>query len=138
MCLACLMCSCRRDADEASSRREGNVQMDKLVKRLARGRHPVIVGGITPSFEAFRRRVDEIGYVFLRFTDTSGGTEIGIRIDRSATGRSRDRDIGLDSEILHVEGTLQLNYVPVRCIADIDVASLTGWGHLAVTKPIAV
>lgn len=113
MCLACLMCSCRRDADEASS-------------------------GITPSFEAFRRRVDEIGYVFLRFTDTSGGTEIGIRIDRSATGRSRDRDIGLDSEILHVEGTLQLNYVPVRCIADIDVASLTGWGHLAVTKPIAV
>lgn len=112
--------------------------MDKLVKRLARGQHPVVVGGPIPSREAFTRRIDEIGYVFLRFTDTSGGTEIGIRIDCNATGRSRDSDAGSDPEILHVEGTLELNYVPVRCIADIDVSSLTGWGHLAVTKPIVV
>jgi hypothetical protein len=117
---------------------EGRVKMDKLVKRLARGRHPVVVGGPTPSREAFTRRVDEIGYVFLRFTDTSGGTEIGIRVDHSATARSRSGAARSDAETLHVEGTLELNYVPVRCIADIDVSSLTGWGHLAITKPLAL
>jgi hypothetical protein len=33
---------------------------------------------------------------------------------------------------VHVEGTVILNYDPVRCIADIDLATLNGTGHLVV------
>jgi hypothetical protein len=35
---------------------------------------------------------------------------------------------------VHVEGTLILNDDPVRCIADIDLATLNGTGRLVVVK----
>jgi len=31
---------------------------------------------------------------------------------------------------VHVEGNLTLDYVKVRCVADIDLATLEGQGHL--------
>ena len=37
--------------------------------------------------------------------------------------------------MVHVEGTLTLNYVPVRCVADIDLATLNGTGQLVVVEP---
>ena len=71
-------------------------------------------GGPKPSLEEFRKRVEDMGYVFLKFTNTRGGTDLGVCVEKSATDLSQasfDQATG----IAHVEGTLTLNYVKVRC-----------------------
>lgn len=109
--------------------------MDELVQRLAEGDHPVTVGGPKPSLEEFRRRVEDMGYVFIKFTGTRGGTDLGVRVDKQATDLSQayfDQRTG----IAHVEGTLTLNYVKVRCVADIDLETLNGKGHLVALEEV--
>jgi hypothetical protein len=108
--------------------------MNELVQRLSQGDHPVIVGGPNPSLEEFQKRLQEIGYVFIKFTDTRGGTDLGVRVDKSAT-QIRQSDIE-QGGIVHVEGNLTLNYVKVRCIANIDLATLKGTGHLVALEEI--
>lgn len=104
--------------------------MDELTKRLSTVQ-PVVVGGPTSSVEELRRRVEEIGTVFVKFTETRGGTDLGVPLDRAATDLSAaDFDAGTGT--IHVEGTLTLNDDPVRCIADIDIATLKGTGRLVV------
>ncbi len=107
--------------------------MNELVERLANGEHPVTVGGPTPSVEEFKKRIEEIGYVFIKFTDTRGGTDLGVRVDKAAT-RLQQADFARATGVVHVEGTLTLNYVPVRCVADIDLATLSGTGHLVIVE----
>ena len=105
--------------------------MNELVQRLAKGDHPVVVGGSQSSLGELKRRIEEMGYVFIKFTDTKGGTDLGVRVDRDATradGADFDRGVGR----VHIEGTLTLNYVPVCCVADIDLATLEGTGHLVI------
>jgi hypothetical protein len=109
--------------------------MNELVQRLVQGDHPVVVGGPKPSQEEFQRRLGEIGYVFIKFTDTRGGTDLGVRVDKSATTVSQS-GVEQQSGSVHVEGTLTLNYVKVRCIADIDLATLKGTGHLVVLEEV--
>ena len=109
--------------------------MDDLVQRLSEGDHPVTVGGPKPSLEEFRKRVEDMGYVFIKFTGTQGGTDLGVRVDKSATDLSQayfEQRTGL----AHVEGTLTLNYVKVRCIADIDLDTLNGVGHLVALEEV--
>lgn len=109
--------------------------MDELVQRLTEGDHPVTVGGPKPSLEEFRKRVNEMGYVFIKFTGTRGGTDLGVRVDPSATNLSQaDFDQGRGRA--HVEGTLTLNYVKVRCVADIDLGTLNGTGHLVALEEV--
>ncbi|WP_450987142.1 hypothetical protein [Streptomyces sp. NPDC002078] len=103
--------------------------MDELTQRLSNGSHPVAAGGPQASLEDLRRRVEELGFVFVKFTETTGGTDLGVRLDRTATDSSAaDFDAGTGS--VHLEGTLILNDDPVRCVADIDLSSLTGTGRL--------
>ncbi len=103
--------------------------MNELTERLATGDHPVTLGGPQPSVEELQHRIEEIGWVHIKFTDTRGGTDLGIRLDREASDLSAvDFDNGTGT--LHVEGTLTLNNDPVRLIADIDLATLDGTGHL--------
>jgi hypothetical protein len=105
--------------------------MDELVQRLADGRHPVTVGGPQPSLAEFRRRVHELGYVFVKFTGTDGGTDLGVRLDLDASDMG-SADFEQGTGTARVVGKLVLNDVPVRCVADIDLASLNGSGHLVV------
>jgi hypothetical protein len=103
--------------------------MDELTERLSHQGNVVAIGGPEPSLADLRRRVHELGYVFVKFTGTAGGTDLGVALDRDATDLSAaDLDAGTGS--VHLEGTLVLNDDPVRCIADIDVTSLAGTGHL--------
>jgi hypothetical protein len=109
--------------------------MDELVQRLTTGDHPATIGGPNPSLAEFRQRIEEMGYVFIKFTDTRGGTDLGVRVDKSATDLSRasfDQHTGT----AHVEGTLTLNYVKVRCIADIDLATLAGTARLLALEEV--
>jgi hypothetical protein len=109
--------------------------MDELVQRLAEGDQPVTVGGPKPSLEEFQQRVEDMGYVFIKFTATRGGTDLGVRVDKSATDLSR-ASFEQRTGVAHVEGTLTLNYVKVRCVADIDLATLNGTGHLVALEEV--
>jgi hypothetical protein len=104
--------------------------MDELTQRLTSDQ-PVVVGGPEPSLVELRRRLEEIGRVFIKFTETRGGTDLGVRLDRDASDLSA-ADFDKGSGLIHVEGTLILNDDPVRCIADIDLATLKGTGRLVV------
>lgn len=111
--------------------------MDELVQRLSQGDHPVEVGGTLATLEDFQERIEKLGYIFIKFTETRGGTDLGVRVDRQATDVSR-ANFEQRSGIAHVEGTLTLNYVRVRCVADIDLATLKGHGHLVILEKVAV
>ncbi len=109
--------------------------MDELVQRLANGNYQVTVGGPKPSLEEFQRRVEDMGYVFIKFTSTRGGTDLGVRVDTKATDLSQAH-FEQRTGIAHVEGTLTLNYVKVRCVADIDLETLNGTGHLVALEEV--
>ena len=107
--------------------------MNDLVTRLAKGDHPVIIS-IRPeaTLTALRECIDR-GYVHVKFTDTRGGTEIGVRLDR---GRSelKGSDFNSGSGTIHVVGNLTLDGEKVRCWAKIDLQTLAGLGHLEVLE----
>jgi uncharacterized protein YbdZ (MbtH family) len=100
-----------------------------LVERLSQGDHPVeAVLKVDASPAAFKRRLDG-GYVHVRFTDTVGGTELGFALNAEASDLSAAN--GEDSRgIVRVAGDLVLDYVAVRCVAEIDLSTLRGTGHL--------
>jgi len=102
-----------------------------LVTRLSQGSHPV-VAGLRPekSVQALKEAIDR-GYVHVKFTDTRGGTELGVRLDPAACDVSR-ADFANQSGTVYLEGGLTLDYVKVRCIAAIDLTTLAGQGHLKI------
>ena len=102
-----------------------------LVQRLAQGRHPIVVG-LRPekSVNALQESIDR-GYVHITFTATKGGTELGVRLDTATCDFSR-ADFDTQTGTVHLEGGLTLDYVKVRCIADIDLTTLEGQGHLEI------
>jgi hypothetical protein len=109
--------------------------VNELVQRLSEGKHPVTVGGPQPSLEEFKKRVEEMGYVFIKFIGTQGGTDLGVRVDKNGTTLSQ-ANFDQGSGIAHIEGTLTLNYVKVRCVADIDLTTLNGEGHLVALEEV--
>lgn len=102
---------------------------NELVNRLCEGDHRV-EASLRPekTVQILKERID-MGHIHIKFTDTRGGTELGVRLDRDASDLSK-ADFEAGTGTVHLEGTLTLNYVPVRCIADIDLASFEGKGHL--------
>lgn len=100
-----------------------------LVDRLCVGDHPVIVSQRPePTVKAFKEAIDN-GYVRLKFTDTEGGTELGIRVDKEASDFSA-ANFEEGTGKVKVVGGLTLDYTKVRCIAEIDLKRLEGVGHL--------
>jgi hypothetical protein len=108
--------------------------LDNLVQCLSKGCHPVTVGGPNPSLTTFRNSIEDMGYILITFTGTRGGTALGMWVDTTSTDLKQahfDRRTG----IAHVEGTLTFNNINLRCIADIELATLTGTGHLVEMQP---
>jgi hypothetical protein len=102
--------------------------MNELVQRLANGTHPIDFETRTKGLNEIKERLDN-GFVFVTFTQTKGGTELGINIENALTNLSM-ADFKEGSGIIHVSGTCTLNYQKVRCTADIDLATLKGSGNL--------
>jgi hypothetical protein len=115
---------------------KGVFRMNDLVQRLSQGSHAVTVGGPQPSLAEFRQRVENMGYVFIKFTGTQGGTDLGVRVDKAATDLGQ-ANFDRRSGIAHIEGNLTLNYVKVRCVADIDLSTLDGTGHLVALENVS-
>lgn len=103
--------------------------MSELVKNLTAGQHRVEVA-LRPerSVKALKECVDR-GWVQVKFTDTRGGTELGVPIDRERT-QLGDADFAQGSGSITIVGRLSLDWVPVTCVATIDLATLDGTGYL--------
>jgi uncharacterized protein YbdZ (MbtH family) len=69
----------------------------------------------------------ERGYVFMRFVKT--GTELGIRVDRSASDLS-GVDFAAGKGVAKLVGDLVLNGNKVRYHGDLDIETLRGTGRL--------
>jgi uncharacterized protein YbdZ (MbtH family) len=100
-----------------------------LVDRLCEGSHPV-EAGLRPEKTAklFKEAIDR-NYVHIKFTKTRGGTELGVRLDRDKC-ELNSADFENGSGMAHIEGGLTLDYVKVRCLADINLTTLEGTGRL--------
>jgi uncharacterized protein YbdZ (MbtH family) len=106
---------------------------DDLVQRLCTGEHAVeAILRPAKTAQALKERIDA-GYVHIKFVNTRGGTELGVRLDPNATDLG-SADFAHQSGKVHLVGDLTLNYVKVRCIADIDLSTLTGQGHLELVE----
>jgi uncharacterized protein YbdZ (MbtH family) len=107
-----------------------------LVERLCEGDHAVEVG-LRPekTIKLFKEAIDR-NFVHIKFTQTRGGTELGFRLDRDASDFSKaDFEKGIGTA--HVEGNLTLDYVKVKCVADIDLGKLTGKGRLVKVESVS-
>ena len=104
-----------------------------LVERLSVGDHPVEVS-IRPDRDvsSFKECIDR-NYVHIKFTDTRGGTELGVQLDREETNLNL-ANFEVPSGDVHLVGDLTLNYVQVRCVADIELKTLAGSGHLELVE----
>ena len=106
---------------------------DDLVERLCEGDHPVEVSLHPPkNAKGLKERI-ELGFVHIKFTDTRGGTELGVKLDPDSIDES-EADFSQPAGKVHLEGGLTLNYKKVRCIADIDLQTLSGNGHLVLVQ----
>jgi hypothetical protein len=107
--------------------------MNELIQKLSDGQHPVEIA-LRPekTCAAFKRCIDR-GYVHVKFTGTRGGTELGVTLDTGATDLSAANFESAEGTVRLV-GDLTLNYVRVRCCADVDLKSLAGTGNL---KPVS-
>ncbi|MDM9379443.1 MbtH domain protein [Chlorogloeopsis sp. ULAP01] len=103
--------------------------MNELVQQLSEGEHPV-EASLRPdkTATALKESINR-GYVHIKFTNTKGGTDLGVRLDPEASNFN-EADFERHTGKVHLVGNLTLNYVKVRCIADIDLETLEGKGHL--------
>jgi hypothetical protein len=103
--------------------------MNELVSRLSQGEHP-LEASVRPkkTVEEFKEAIDR-GYVHIRFTATRGGTELGFNVDEKLSD-FRSADFKTGKGRLKICGDLTLDCERVRCVAEIDLATLDGTGHL--------
>ena len=106
--------------------------MDDLVRRLAEGNHPVVASRAEGSIKELAASIQR-GLVHIEFTDTEGGTELGVRLDKELSDLNR-ADFESGQGIVRLVGNLTLNFVPVRCLANIDLSTLEGEGHLELLE----
>ncbi len=105
--------------------------MSELPHKLAKGKHRVIFPSrLDDPLQELRDCIDR-DYVFVKFTETRGGTELGFRLDQEHSDLSR-ADWENSTGTIRMAGELTLDYVHVRCIGDIDISTMEGTGHLVI------
>lgn len=100
---------------------------------LTEGTHPVVISRVDNDVAKLKANVDR-NFVMIKFTDTKGGTELGVSLDEGSDLSHCDFDNKQGK--VHLEGTLILDFVKVRCIADIELNTLEGTGHLEVVEKV--
>ncbi|HSR70514.1 MAG TPA: MbtH family protein [Acidobacteriota bacterium] len=106
---------------------------ETLVERLSKGRHPVEIS-LRPDrkLSRFKECLDR-GYVHIKFTETRGGTELGVRLTPEQTDLS-GADFEGGSGEAKLAGSLTLDFVKVDCFATINLPDMVGEGYLAPAK----
>ena len=65
----------------------------------------------------------------IRFCQARGLVELRLSLDEAASD-AQAADFAGGWGTVHLEGRLTLDGVPMRCVVDLDVATLRGEGHL--------
>jgi hypothetical protein len=102
--------------------------MSELVKKLARDQS--IVARLCPKAtpEYLKAMLDR-RHVHVEFTETLGGTELGISLDLESSdlsGANFDEGTGR----VQITGDLILDYIPVRFHGHLELESMSGKGRL--------
>lgn len=102
--------------------------MNELVEKLTQEQE--IEASLRPeaNLENFKAALDR-GYVHVKFPNTRGGTELGIRLDPDASDLS-NADFESRSGSVKIVGVLILDYERVRFHGEIDLGTLKGTGRL--------
>lgn len=102
---------------------------DTLIDFLGNGQHPVILEQrISEQNDLFKKLRE--GFVFIRFTDTKGETELGVNLIPSECNLE---DLFKEkSKKAHLVGTCELNFVPVKCVVEVDLDNRAGLASLEV------
>jgi len=105
--------------------------VNDLVKRLSEGSHAVEVS-LRPerTLKLFKEQLDR-GHVLVKFTETRGGTELGVPLDKSRSDLTQ-ANFETETGKVRVCGELTLDYVLVRVVADIELPAMRGQGHLEI------
>lgn len=111
--------------------------MSELPYKLAKGEHRVIIGAVRDNPVKELKAAIDRNYVHVKFTETRGGTELGFRLDPQHSDLSKADFDNAKGEV-RLAGNLKLDGVPVRCVAEIDLAKQEGWGHLEILEEAAV
>jgi hypothetical protein len=105
--------------------------MSELPHKLADGRHRIVYRPKRADARTELKEAIERKYVHVLFSETRGGTELGFGLDETRSDLSKaDWEAGAGT--VHLEGTLKLDGVPVRCVADLDLTTIEGQGHLEI------
>lgn len=105
--------------------------MSELPHKLAQGEHKVIFRPIREDGLGELKAAIDRKYVHVKFTETRGGTELGFPLDEERSDLSQG-DFDKGEGAVHLAGELNLDGVQVRCVADLDLATLAGKGHLEI------
>jgi len=79
------------------------------------------------------RQAIEDGFVYLRFSEQFGRTEIGFALEPSECDIA-NADFEKTTGQIHFVGHAVLDYVPLQCIADLSLASMSGTARIVRGK----
>lgn len=107
--------------------------MSELTNRLSQGDHAVTYRPRSEDARAELREAIDRKYVHVLFTGTRGGTELGFALDPDGSDLSA-ADWEQHRGTVRLAGELKLDGVPVRCVAEIDLSSMEGTGHVVILE----
>jgi len=115
----------KRERKARAEKTPGKKELNELVVRLTK-EQPVETARPEKTAQGLKERIDR-DYVHVMFTNT--GTEIGIQLDRRDC-RFDDGNFEEGTGKVRLVGGVTLNYDKVRCVAEVDLATCEGTGHL--------
>lgn len=136
--------SLRKKLEEQSAQRkkqdyqnQGRPTTNKLgesptVAFLVQGTHPITTRPTDRNSRELKESLDR-NYLHLTFTDTRGGTSLGISIDPKKS-KLNSADFEQEKGSVHIEGSLILDYVRLKCCADINLSDLEGIARLEIIE----
>jgi hypothetical protein len=107
--------------------------MSELPHKLSQGEHRVTYRAKRGDARTELKEAIERRYVHVLFTDTRGGTELGFPLDETRSEIAK-ADWQKGEGAVRLVGALKLDGVPVRCVANIDVSTVEGNGHLEILE----
>ena len=102
--------------------------MTTLINRLSSGENPVMLEPRIEDNLLIKKRIED-GFIFIKFIETKGGTELGVNLDHTKCS-FETADFLAASGTITLIGTCSLDGVRVRCYAKVDLKTKKGIGHL--------
>ncbi len=99
--------------------------MDKLLQHLSKGPTTIMIGGKSPSAQELGNQLTSVGFIFINLTETKEEVSLGVFVNQAATRLDEANFISGTGHV-HFEGTSSVNYIPVQCIVEISLETLTG------------